>query len=846
MNDLPIYSIRDEFLAALAGRNRVIVSAPTGSGKSTGIPQFLLDSPPVSGQILILEPRRLAARMLAERVAAERGQPVGRDIGYVTRFESSRSADTRVLFITEGILPRILLSDPTLRSIGAVVFDEFHERSLATDLSLALVCSLQDRGRPDLKLVAMSATLDTARLAAYLENAVVICCQTRTFPVDSHHLQIPSRAPPWELAADALKELLGRGEEGDVLVFMPGVNEIRRTIEACRARIRGENLTYLSLYGDMPGEQQHQVMARTSGRRIIVATNIAESSLTVPGVRHVIDSGLARVSRHDPGRGFNTLVLEPISRASAEQRAGRAGREQPGTCTRLWTMLEHNRRPGFTDPEVKRVDLGEAVLHLRMLGYPSAAAFPWFEAPEPGALRAAQSLLTDLGALAAESDAITPLGTRMAAIAVHPRLARMLLESTHRGCLRDASLAAAILSERSIFLSRTSPTGSEPDVRSHTRAELTSDLFRIFDLLHAARTAGFDPGACTRLGINASVARLVFRTQAYFVHACRNPDREKPGPPEAHASAPAELLKCLLLAYPDRLARRRDKSTRVCELRDGRRAELPKESVVQHARLLLAAEIRETGGQGINAKAFLDLVSEVNEEWLRELFPDQWRDETALTWNEQLRQVEVCRRISCLGLLLEETEVPAVGRPEAADLLARKVIEKPLPLAGWNEEADAFVHRVRWVAEQFPERGIIRVDDQDRQLIVHELCAGEWRYERIKAKPVLPLLHSLLSWEDQQFMDRMAPEQVPLPSGRRLRLRYRSGQPPRGNARLQDLYGLRETPVVANGRAKVLLEILAPNMRPVQITDDLAGFWEKHYPAVKKSLAKRYPKHEWR
>ncbi len=576
MEPLPIFRIRDEFAAALRHTNRIVLTAPTGSGKSTQAPQFLLDAPDgvlAPGQILVLQPRRLAARMLAERVAEERGGRLGDEVGFQTRFETAVSAGTRLRFITEGILPRMLLSDPALRGVAAVVFDEFHERSLATDLSLALVRALQETRRPDLKLVVMSATLDAARLMEYLSFAVPpsggkdaagaggntdehgrartntdtratppdgaaapisnvkvpisppahLHAEGRRYPVEIRYRKHgPGTAQPWDLAADALGELLAEGAAGDVLLFMPGSYEIRRTVEACR-RHAGAGVTILPLYGDLPAEQQHQVMRPDPARRkIIVATNIAETSLTIPGVRHVIDSGLARIQRFDAARGFNTLFVEPVSRASADQRAGRAGREAPGICIRLWTQLEQNHRPAHQDAEIARVDLAETVLSLRMLGF-QPHAFPWFEPPPPTAVEAAVTLLADLGALAPERAtqntqhetpvAVTPAGRRMSQLPAHPRLARLLLEASERGCLREATLLAAILSERNALLA--ARTEDAPAEDPHD-----SDLNRLMTLLHQTRAAHYDPAFCTRLGVNATAARQIFRTQAYFHQVC--------------------------------------------------------------------------------------------------------------------------------------------------------------------------------------------------------------------------------------------------------------------------------------------------------------------------------------
>lgn len=832
---LPILSIRHDLVTALSAGGVVLLAAPTGSGKSTQAPQFLLDAGVVSGQILVLQPRRLAARMLAARVAAERGQAVGGEVGYQTRFDSRVSETTRIRFITEGILPRLLMADPALTGIGAVVFDEFHERSLTVDMGLALVRQVQQTRRPDLRVLVMSATLDTAALRAYLPEARELRTEGRLYPVEIRYEGGTARLPVWERAAEALAGLLRSGADGDVLMFMPGAYEIRRTLDACRARLPGMGgPLLLPLYGDLPPEQQDLVMRPADRRKVIVATNIAETSLTIPGVRHVIDSGLARVGRHDAGRGFNTLFVESISRAGADQRAGRAGREGPGKCIRLWSQLEQNHRPAHETAEVGRVDLAEAVLLLHILGFHETRAFPWFETPPEVAVDAAERELRDLGVLDAATGRLTDLGRRLAQLPAHPRLARLLDEASRRGCLREATLVAALLSERA----PAAPPHGEgaPSFRRGGTDEPASDFTpHLIAASHYGLAAGEGAGA------GPAARQPLARTQAHFLKICRHLH----WPVNFEPASLVELAKCLLTAYPDRLARRRDHGTLTCGLRDGRRGELVRDSLVRDAPLLVAAEIRETGGGGQGPRVLLGMATEVREEWLRELYPNAWREESELVWNEQERVVERRRRRSVLGVVLDESQAPAAGEPAAGALLAAKIRERGLPFPGRDEAVEAWLDRVRWVAEHFPERGLILYDDTDLAVALEELCAGEWRYERLKNRPLLPLLREMLSWDDRQFIERMAPEQLPLPSGRRMRLRYRPGHPARGNARIQDLFGLDESPRVAGNRERVLLEILAPNQRPVQITEDLAGFWRDHYPAIKKTLSRRYPRHQW-
>ena len=453
MPQLPIHEHRDALVQALSANNRLIVKAPTGSGKSTQIPQILLDSGFFSGTCIVLQPRRLAARMLANRVAEERNSETGDIVGYQTRFESKVSAQTRICYITEGILPRMLQSNRMLDGIDVVIFDEFHERNLATDIGLALITDLQQQCRPDLRIVVMSATMNTAPLAAYLNNAPVIASDGRMFPVDVRHAHTPPSVPVWDAAAQAVRGLLTEKADGDILVFMPGVFEIRRTALAIESSVHSEPLAVLQLYGDLPSNRQHQVMEPASKRKIIIATNIAETSLTIPGIRHVIDSGLARINRYDPARGFNTLFTESISIDAADQRAGRAGREAPGICIRLWSVSQHASRNRNTTPEILRVDLSETVLNIKRLGYNQPAAFPWFDHPPSAALDAALELLSLLGALDT-AGSLTDMGRAMGDFPMHPRLARLLMEAGKRNAVHCAAFSAALLSERPIIMGK--------------------------------------------------------------------------------------------------------------------------------------------------------------------------------------------------------------------------------------------------------------------------------------------------------------------------------------------------------------------------------------------------------
>ncbi|MFZ9683044.1 MAG: ATP-dependent helicase HrpB [Cephaloticoccus sp.] len=850
---LPIYELESDLVAALRDEGRVVVQAPTGSGKSTQLPKMLLKHGLAdAGQVVVLQPRRLATRMLAKRVAEELGTALGEVVGYQIRLESRVSAATRIKFVTEGVLLRQMAADAALRGISVIVFDEFHERHLYGDITLARALQIKRGSRPDLRIVVMSATLDTVVLKNYLAPCRVLTSEGRTFPVEIQYLPKTvdfDAEPVWEVAAKEC-ERVAAATTGDLLVFMPGAYEISRTVQAIEARRTLRDFACFPLHGELPPEQQDRAVERGAGRKIIVSTNVAETSLTIDGVTAVIDSGLARVARFDPHRGINTLLVEKISAASADQRAGRAGRTAPGRCVRLWTEREHGKRAPQELPEVRRLDLTEVVLTLKASGIDDVVAFPWIEPPEPKALEKAENLLADLGAIGAKlaraertpHRVITETGRRMLRFPVHPRYARMLLEAEQRGCVRPVALMAALTQGRN-FLLRGVPKNVELARERVLGEEHESDFLLLMRAWQEADRAGYRIDACRELGIHAQAARAVGPLFAQFLKIAEREGLDTTN----HAVPEAELRRCVLAGFSDQLAKRLDAVTLRCDLVHGRRGVLARESVCQRAPLFVAAEITEVGGRGGEVNTLLSLATAIEEAWLGEMFPDDYVSSTGVGYDESAKRVIARRERKFRDLVLEAKisgdEVPADA---AAALLTKEVNAGRIKLEAWDEAVEQWITRVNRLAEWFPELEVSPITQADRATLIEQLCYGEVSAKALRDKPVMPVLRDWLTAEQLAVLDVYLPERLVMANGRRSRLTYRAEGPPVLSARIQELYGIEGKFTLGQGRVPVKIEVLAPNQRPIQVTDDLTNFWREQYPKIKAELSRRYPRHEWR
>jgi ATP-dependent helicase HrpB len=829
LTPLPIDPLLPEVVGALRSNPALVLEAPPGAGKTTRVPGALLNAGLNGrGEIIVLQPRRLAARLAAARVAEERGERLGDTIGYQIRFEDVSGPKTKVRFLTEGLLTRRLISDPLLPGVGAVLLDEFHERHLAGDLGLAMLRRLQLGPRPDLKLVVMSATLDAEPIATWLGNCPRLRSEGRRFDVAIDYLPAEDDRHLEQQVLAALKRLVADNLDGDVLVFLPGAGEIRRARETCEEFCGRHQLELHALHGDLPGPDQDRAIRPGKSRKVILSTNVAETSVTIEGIAAVIDSGLARVAAHSPWSGLPTLKVQKVSRSSAIQRAGRAGRTRAGRCLRLYTKGDFDGRPLADAPEIRRMDLTEAVLALRASGVTRLGEFPFFEAPPAAALDAADGLLEKLGAVGPEGT-LTELGRRLLRFPVHPRQARLIIEAERRSVAERGVTLAALLGERDIRLESRGRAHGERrgDANALTGPSDLLELLERFEVGQAtgARAAGLEQGAFGAVErVRKQLSRLV---------------RVEGQRPE-HEVEERALLVSILSGYPDRVARRRRPKAPELILSGGGQATLDAASVVQEAELLVTVDAEERKGAVV-----VRLASQIEPEWLLELFPDAITDLDALDWNSSTHRVERITRLAYGNVVLEETRKPALASEEAAKVLAKAAVA-----AGIEKfvDADALARmrtRLTLARDAFPNANFPAFDDA---FLLHGLtsaCLGLTTFSELRESWTLDQLIAELSSEQAKILRDHFPDRVTLPGGRAVNVNYEAGKPPWIESRLQDFFGMAQGPSVGAGRIALVIHLLAPNMRAVQVTTDLAGFWERHYPAIRKELMRKYPRHHW-
>jgi len=820
---LPIDAILPALGTALARHPSAVLSAPPGSGKTTRVPLALLDQPWLAGRkILLLEPRRLAARAAARFMAHRLGEDLGQTVGYRVRLDSRVGAATRIEVLTEGVLTRRLQQDPELAGVGLVIFDEFHERSLQADLGLALCLDVQQGLREDLRLLLMSATLEPAPLATLLGDAAVLEAPGRSFPVET--LYDPSPDPertPQALARAALRGVQRALHEqsGDLLVFLPGVGEIRRAEGLLQERLQGSGVRICPLYGELDATAQDRALRPAPGgaRRVVLATSIAETSLTIEGVRVVVDTGWSRRPRFDPNTGLTGLVTERVSRSAAEQRRGRAGRLGPGVCYRLWSeQVALSPQPAA---EVLQADLAPLVLELALWGVEEPRALRWLDPPPTGATAQARGLLQGLDALDARGR-ITPLGRRMAALPLHPRLAHMLLRAAEQGDVARAADLAALLGERDIVRSR--PGEARPlDLEGRLEA-----LARRHDQRGADPHGPLDPGACATV---AQIARQLRRLVGRGAAMDRGED--------------LSVGALVALAYPDRVAQGRGRHAHFL-LANGRGARVPEGDPLAAAPYLAVAALdaRVQDGQ-------VFLAARLEREELERLFAGRIEAREQVTWDTERGAVSA-RRVRTLGaLVLDSTPLPRPAPGQVLPALLAGIRAMGSHCLPWNAAARALQARVLSLRAWEPEGDWPDLGDaallRDAEQRLGPWLAGVSRLAELGRLDLAEVLRSTLDWEARRWLDVLAPERIPVPSGGLRVLAYQPGESPVLAVRLQEMFGQRETPRVCQGRIPVTLHLLSPARRPLQITQDLAGFWDRTYAEVRKEMRARYPKHYW-
>lgn len=825
---LPIDAALPGIVDSLGRQPNLVVVAEPGAGKTTRLPSALLEAAFLRrGEILVLEPRRLAARMSAVRVASELGEGVGKRVGYVVRFERAVSAETRLVFLTEALLTRRLLEDPLLSGVSCVVLDEFHERSLHTDLGLALLRRIQQQGRADLRIVVMSATLDAERLASFLD-APVVRVPGRTFPVHVEYLERPDERRLEDQVQAAARKLLVRKVDGDVLVFLPGAAEIRRAESACTELCKIFGYDLVTLHGDLSHGDQDRAVQRGARPKLILSTNIAETSLTLEGVAAVVDSGLARVAAHSPWSGLPTLQTAKVSQASAVQRMGRAGRVREGHCLRLYTRADFESRPRFDVPEVMKSDLAETELTLRGVLSAESTALTWLDAPPQAARDSALELLQRLGTVSAQGT-LTQLGKRALSMPVHPRLSRLALALSERGFPEEGATLAALVAEREIRLSqRTSFSGAR---RAHDEVG-SCDLLERLQVFEALGE-DFSPQNARRHALDAQAVRSVARMREQLQKRVRQVARiaEEPFEQAARVST--------LLAFGDRVGKRRNPQRPELILSGGGSAALAESSVVKEAEFVVAVEADERGKGGVLVRA----ACSIEPEWLLEHFPERVREERKVSFDAKNERIEVSVAMLYDALVLDESRRAAEASADVGAVLADAAWMRGAA-APWDvDEVERFQRRVRF-ASQYDAR-IADLDDGALRSALVRHCADKISFADLRADPFEHALPGLIGSDLRAQLDRLAPAKVRLPSGRELVIHYEVDRPPWIESRLQDFFGMVDGPQLANGKLSLVLHLLAPNQRPVQVTTDLKGFWDRHYASIRKELMRRYPRHSW-
>ncbi len=854
---LPIWEIRSQIVDTLQKGNRCVLIAPTGSGKTTQVPQMIRDSGLAPRRIVVLQPRRVAARTVAARVAWERNSRLGEEVGYQIRFEDYTSLGTTICFVTEGILLRWLQDDPTLGETSVIVFDEFHERNLLSDVALALAKRLQETVRPDLKIVVMSATLEAEPVARYLgEGCPILVSEGKAYPVQIRYLDFHDERPVSEQAADRVNEIVRSGDPGDILIFMPGMGEINSTIAACRTIDARERLAFIPLHGELPPEEQDRAFAPNDLRKVVVATNVAETSVTIDGIVHVIDSGQARIARYDAERGIGTLQIEPISRASADQRAGRAGRTAPGVCYRLWTEGGHLNRPERNTPEIQRSDLAEVVLLLHSLGIKNAAQFDWLDKPDPQAVERAETLLKILGALqvvdapSSHRSDLTPVGWEMLRLPMHPRYSRMLVEARKFNCVPAAALCAALVSGRDLLMRLGRDDKHIAEARELFEASAESDFYTLMRAYQFARNNDFSVERCRRYGVHAQIARQVQQVHEQILQAAGN-SRAGQGtddPPKKDEP----LLRCIAAGFIDQLCKRRDQGTLECDLTEGRSGTLARESVVQNSPLFVASSIREIPGRS-GAVTLLSLATAVKREVIEEMFPAQMTRTVEHLFDRTHKRVSAVSLHRFRDLVIHFEHQREVDPEASGACLAKAYLKHYFELPLLNHELKQWLARINLVSLVMPELELPPADAKFVEAFLTRAFAGLTLVKEAQATPLLDKFAEFFGRERREWIDELAPLTLPLLDDKRLKLTYPEkplddeDEPnsPEAQVKLHEIFAVKTHPHICEGCLPVKLWLCAPDGKRLESTFNWPAFKANTYPRLRAGLKQKFPALNW-
>lgn len=831
MERLPISDVIPEIVSALSEHSAVIVVAEPGAGKTTRVPPAILEQVAISssnGQIILLQPRRIAARAAAFRISNEMGTTLGDEVGFQVRHESRASSKTKILVCTEGVFLRKLQEDPTLSNMSVIIFDEFHERNLDSDLALALVRQVQSELRPDLKIVVMSATLDAEPVSKFLSNCPVVKSTGRNYPVEIKYLTHQDKNNLEHKVADGVK-LSTKSSSGHILAFLPGVREIKKTKELLESFASEHDLVIMPLYGEMPLEEQNLVLHESQKRKVVLATNVAETSLTINGITAVVDSGMARVNRLDPRLGLNSLQLERVSKASADQRAGRAGRTQNGMCFRLWTEREHQTMALFNSPEIERVELSSCVLQLMNWGERDIESFSWFSPPPQNSLMRSLELLERIDATTA--GALTPDGRLMATLPLQPRLARLLIEGTRQGHAKTAAICAALLALRDPIKRK----DKEVFNRGPMQKSNSDVLDRVY-MLEQYQKTGLKDSYLGELSIGLS-KQILFDAEQ-LLRLVKSLEKEIK-PVSQAISEDEAMMRALMTAYSDRVCRRRDPLKSTALMLGGRGVKLAEESAVTEAEFFVAVELVETG----KSDALVRQASAIDPSWLAQNHVITSID---VTFDSARSKVVAFKRKTFFDLLLEESVVAMPQDLDAGAVLAKGLLDNKIDLSAIvDDDSKQLLARIDSLSKAMPELNLPQLPAEPWLEFLDEWCSGLSSLNELKARSLSSIIQGRFTYEQMQILDKEAPEKILVPSGSQIKLIYEIGKPPVLAARIQELFGMKETPRIAQSRIAVLVHLLAPNFRVQQITPDLGSFWKNTYSQVRKDLKARYPKHSW-